>query len=52
MNRSLKKALICVNLLVKFFIQNVAARVSKKTTPKFLPAGFFCVFDEKFIEVL
>ena len=47
-----KKALICVYLFVKFFVQNVASRASKKATPTCLPAGLFCVFDEKFTEVL
>ena len=37
-----KKAVICVHLLVKLFIQNVASRVSKKQhNTKFLPAGLF-----------
>ena len=39
-----KKIPDCVHLLVKFFIENVVLGVSKKTTPKYLPAGPFLCF--------
>ena len=38
--------------LVKFAIQNVVLRVSKRKTPRFFPAGpFSWLFDKMFIEV-
>ena len=42
----------CIYLWVKFSIQNVVFRVSRKKTQNFFPAClFFCVFDEMFIKV-
>ena len=48
-----KKGPGCVNLWVKFFIQNVVLSMSRKKNSKMFASGnsFSCVFDEKFMEV-
>ena len=47
-----KKGSNCVHPWVESSIQNVALRVSRRKNSKVFPCGvFFCVLDEKFIEV-
>ena len=47
-----KKGPNCVHPWVESSIQNVVLRVSRRKSSKILPCeAFFCVFDEKFIEV-
>ena len=49
-----KKGPDCIDLWVKFSIQNVVLRISRTKNSKMLPCGTFfsCVFGEMFIEVL
>ena len=49
-----KKGPGCVHLWVKFSIQNVVLRISRRKISKMFPCGasFSCIFDEMFIEVL
>ena len=47
-----KKGSSCVHPWVESSIQNVVLRVSRRKSSKTIPCGaFFCVFDEKFIEM-
>ena len=48
-----KKGPNCVHLSVKFSIQNVVLRVSRRKNSKIFPWGslFSCAFDEMFIKV-
>ena len=43
----------CVHFLVKFFIQNVVLRVSRRKNSKMFPCrtSLSCILDEMFIEV-
>ena len=49
-----KKVLDFVHLLVKFSVQNVVLKVSRRKNSKTFHwvASFSCVFDEMFMEVL